>query len=214
MGGMVVKGSLQKDLQNLTYHFQLTDGGASFPVYFKGVPPDLFVEGKGAVVEGRVGSDGVFHATTIMAKHAEDYSPHADGKTRQQKFCSRQGSRRQVTATLGHSSILIAFVAALIGIVSPIVAARSAGDRFRAVARYAIFGQFVFVTVAAVGADLWSGRHRLLDQVRRLQHHPRDADLLSRHRTVGRARRLALALGMDTDHLRRHRRLGLSPAPP
>jgi cytochrome c-type biogenesis protein CcmE len=86
MGGMVVKGSLQKDLQNLTYRFQLTDGNTAFPVYFKGVPPDLFVEGKGAVVEGRVGSDGVFQATMIMAKHAEDYSPHADGKTPNNSF--------------------------------------------------------------------------------------------------------------------------------
>ncbi|HEY2922574.1 MAG TPA: cytochrome c maturation protein CcmE, partial [Candidatus Binatia bacterium] len=76
----VVKGSLQKDLQNLTYRFELTDGSATFPIFFKGVPPDLFSEGKGAVVEGRVGSDGVFQATTIMAKHAEEYSPHTDGK--------------------------------------------------------------------------------------------------------------------------------------
>ena len=80
MGGMVVKGSLQKDLQNLTYKFELTDGTTNFPVFFKGVPPDLFTEGKGAVVEGRIGKDGVFQATTIMAKHAEEYSPHADGK--------------------------------------------------------------------------------------------------------------------------------------
>jgi len=86
MGGMVVKGSLQKDLQTLTYRFQLTDGATAFPVYFKGVPPDLFVEGKGAVVEGRVGDDGVFQATMIMAKHAEDYSPHADGKTPTNSF--------------------------------------------------------------------------------------------------------------------------------
>jgi cytochrome c-type biogenesis protein CcmE len=86
MGGMVVKGSLAKDLQNLTYRFDLTDGSTNFPVFFKGVPPDLFVEGKGAVVEGRVGSDGVFHATTIMAKHAEDYSPHADGKAPTNNF--------------------------------------------------------------------------------------------------------------------------------
>jgi cytochrome c-type biogenesis protein CcmE len=42
------------------------------------VPPDLFTEGKGAVVEGRIGSDGVFHATTIMAKHAEEYSPRSE----------------------------------------------------------------------------------------------------------------------------------------
>jgi cytochrome c-type biogenesis protein CcmE len=79
MGGMVVKGSLQKDLANLTYRFDLTDGGATVPVFFKGVPPDLFTEGKGAVVEGRIGADGVFQATMIMAKHAEDYSPHPDG---------------------------------------------------------------------------------------------------------------------------------------
>lgn len=86
MGGMVVKGSLQKDLQSLTYRFLLTDGSTNFPVYFKGVPPDLFTEGKGAVVEGRVGSDGVFQATTIMAKHAEEYSPNADGKTPTKSF--------------------------------------------------------------------------------------------------------------------------------
>jgi cytochrome c-type biogenesis protein CcmE len=86
MGGMVVKGSLQKDLQALTYKFDLTDGSTTFPVFFKGVPPDLFTEGKGAVVEGRVGSDGVFQATTIMAKHAEEYSPHPDGKNPSKSF--------------------------------------------------------------------------------------------------------------------------------
>ncbi|MEK7782415.1 MAG: cytochrome c maturation protein CcmE, partial [Candidatus Binatota bacterium] len=67
MGGRVVPGSLQKDLQSLTYRFQITDGTESVPVYFRGVPPDLFSEGKGAVVEGRIGPDGVFIATTIMA---------------------------------------------------------------------------------------------------------------------------------------------------
>jgi cytochrome c-type biogenesis protein CcmE len=86
MGGMVVKGSLQKDLQQLTYKFEITDGSATFPVFFKGVPPDLFTEGKGAVVEGRIGADGVFQATTIMAKHAEEYSPHADGQAAAKSF--------------------------------------------------------------------------------------------------------------------------------
>jgi cytochrome c-type biogenesis protein CcmE len=79
LGGMVVKGSLQKNVQNLTYRFELTDGTASIPVFFRGVPPDLFVEGKGAVVEGRI-VGGIFQATTIMAKHAEEYSPHAEEK--------------------------------------------------------------------------------------------------------------------------------------
>ncbi|HEY7168640.1 MAG TPA: cytochrome c maturation protein CcmE [Candidatus Binatia bacterium] len=78
MGGMVVQGSLKKDVKNLTYDFQLTDGSTTVPVTFKGVPPDLFADGKGAVVEGRLASDGVFHATTIMAKHSEEYKPPAD----------------------------------------------------------------------------------------------------------------------------------------
>jgi cytochrome c-type biogenesis protein CcmE len=81
MGGMVVKGSLQKDVRNLTYRFELSDGSASIPVFFRGLPPDLFAEGKGAVVEGRLNRDGVFQASTIMAKHAEEYSPPPDGKT-------------------------------------------------------------------------------------------------------------------------------------
>ena len=80
MGGMVVEGSLQKDIKNLTYRFEITDGTASVPVFFRGVPPDLFAEGKGAVVEGRINADGVFQATTIMAKHAEEYKPPQDGK--------------------------------------------------------------------------------------------------------------------------------------
>lgn len=80
LGGMVVKGSLQKDLRNLTYRFEISDGTASIPVFFKGVPPDLFADGKGAVVEGRLASDGVFQATSIMAKHSEEYSPPPDSK--------------------------------------------------------------------------------------------------------------------------------------
>ena len=86
MGGMVVKGSLQRDLQALTYKFDLTDGTTNYPVFYKGVPPDLFREGTGAVVEGRIGDDGVFQATTIMAKHAEEYSPHPDGKNPAKSF--------------------------------------------------------------------------------------------------------------------------------
>ena len=80
MGGIVVEGSFQADVKNLTYRFDLSDGTASIPVLFKGIPPDLFTEGKGAVVEGRIGADGVFQASTIMAKHAEEYSPHLEGK--------------------------------------------------------------------------------------------------------------------------------------
>ncbi|MEE9185696.1 MAG: cytochrome c maturation protein CcmE, partial [Candidatus Binatia bacterium] len=79
IGGMVLVGSLEKDLKKLTYRFQITDGVESIPVFYRGVPPDLFSEGKGAVVEGRLGEDGVLQATVIMAKHAEEYSPPKEG---------------------------------------------------------------------------------------------------------------------------------------
>jgi cytochrome c-type biogenesis protein CcmE len=90
---MVMTGSLQKNVKALTYRFQLTDGAASIPVYFKGVPPDLFREGTGAVVEGRLGEDGVFHATTIMAKHAEEYSPTKEEHAKSRSFVPGQENR-------------------------------------------------------------------------------------------------------------------------
>ncbi len=80
MGGMVVKGSLQKDLQNLTYRFELTDGDDSFPGLFQRRAAGPVYRRKRRSRGGRIGNDGVFQATTIMAKHAEEYSPHADGK--------------------------------------------------------------------------------------------------------------------------------------
>ena len=86
VGGMVLAGSLQKDLQSRTFRFQLTDGVESIPVHYQGVPPDLFREGTGAVVEGRMGPDHVFRATTIMAKHAEEYSPNQEGHEKTRSF--------------------------------------------------------------------------------------------------------------------------------
>lgn len=73
LGGMVVQGSLKQDPAAREHRFLLTDGKASVPVYHRGIPPDLFAEGRGAVVEGTLGADGTFHASTIMAKHSEEY---------------------------------------------------------------------------------------------------------------------------------------------
>jgi cytochrome c-type biogenesis protein CcmE len=73
LGGMVVQGSLQQNAAAREQRFLLTDGRASVPVYHRGIPPDLFGEGRGAVVEGKLGSDGTFQASSIMAKHSEEY---------------------------------------------------------------------------------------------------------------------------------------------
>lgn len=75
LGGMVERGSLQWDKETLVMTFRVSDGGATIPVTYKGIAPDLFKEGSGAVVEGSYGADGTFRATTIMAKHSEEYAP-------------------------------------------------------------------------------------------------------------------------------------------
>ncbi len=80
LGGMVEQGSLDWNPRTLDLRFRLTDGKTSIPVAHKGTPPDLFAEGKGAVVEGRVNPDGSFAASAIMAKHSEEYRPPKAGE--------------------------------------------------------------------------------------------------------------------------------------
>ncbi len=80
LGGMVEQGSLAWDPRTLDLRFRLTDGRTSVPVTHKGTPPDLFAEGQGAVVEGRINPDGSFTASTIMAKHSEEYMPPRSGE--------------------------------------------------------------------------------------------------------------------------------------
>ncbi|WP_174377468.1 cytochrome c maturation protein CcmE [Sphingomonas jaspsi] len=75
LGGMVVKGSLARDPDGLTIRFKVSDTKKETPVLFRGITPDLFKEGNGAVAEGRLGPDGVFVADTILAKHDERYMP-------------------------------------------------------------------------------------------------------------------------------------------
>jgi cytochrome c-type biogenesis protein CcmE len=73
IGGMVRDGSLRRD--NLTVHFVVTDTVKEVPVAYTGILPDLFKEGKGAVVQGRLGPDGNFTASEVLAKHDENYTP-------------------------------------------------------------------------------------------------------------------------------------------
>lgn len=73
IGGLVEDGSLVRG-EGETIRFSVTDGGASIPVRFTGILPDLFDEGEGMVGTGRY-VDGVFEATEILAKHDETYMP-------------------------------------------------------------------------------------------------------------------------------------------
>ena len=73
IGGMVREGSLRRD--NLTVHFVITDTAKDIPVAYTGILPDLFKEGKGAVIQGRLDNAGLFTASEVLAKHDENYMP-------------------------------------------------------------------------------------------------------------------------------------------
>ncbi len=73
LGGLVEEGTLVRG-QGETVTFSVTDGGASIPVAYTGVLPDLFEEGQGMVGTGKY-IDGVFQASEILAKHDETYMP-------------------------------------------------------------------------------------------------------------------------------------------
>ena len=75
IGGMVEDGSLSREGDGLTVHFVMTDLAKRVPVTFKGILPDLFKEGKGAVAQGQLGADGTFLASEVLAKHDENYMP-------------------------------------------------------------------------------------------------------------------------------------------
>ncbi len=81
VGGMVEQGSIKHLPDGVTIRFDLTDGAADLPVVFRGITPDLFREGSGAIAEGRLAGNGTFVAENILAKHDERYMPPELGNT-------------------------------------------------------------------------------------------------------------------------------------
>lgn len=73
VGGMVQEGSINRN--NLTVSFMVTDSAKHVNVSYTGILPDLFREGKGVVAQGKLGDDGLFVATEVLAKHDENYMP-------------------------------------------------------------------------------------------------------------------------------------------
>jgi len=73
IGGMVKDGSVKRD--GLTVNFVITDMAKDIPVAYTGILPDLFKEGKGAVIQGRLDPSGKFVASEVLAKHDENYMP-------------------------------------------------------------------------------------------------------------------------------------------
>ncbi|HET7922989.1 MAG TPA: cytochrome c maturation protein CcmE [Gammaproteobacteria bacterium] len=75
MGGLVEQGSFKRTPGSMTVHFTLTDMQHSIPIVYTGILPDLFREGQGIVVHGKLDASGLFVADQVLAKHDEKYMP-------------------------------------------------------------------------------------------------------------------------------------------
>jgi cytochrome c-type biogenesis protein CcmE len=75
LGGMVVKGSVERSPSDLAVRFKVTDFAAERTIRYRGILPDLFREGQGIVAIGQLDADGVFAASEVLAKHDEKYMP-------------------------------------------------------------------------------------------------------------------------------------------
>lgn len=75
LGGLVKKGSLIHQKESLDVSFVVTDLKHELKVRYTGVLPDLFREGKGAIVEGHIDDQNEFRASQVLAKHDENYMP-------------------------------------------------------------------------------------------------------------------------------------------
>jgi cytochrome c-type biogenesis protein CcmE len=73
IGGLVQAGTVKRD--GVDVSFMVTDTAQTIPVRYRGILPDLFKEGKGVVAQGQLGTDGVFVAREVLAKHDENYMP-------------------------------------------------------------------------------------------------------------------------------------------
>ena len=82
MGAKVVPGSIRRDPSNRQIEFEVSDGVRSYPVTYRGLVPDTFTDANDieVIVEGRLGKDGVFHATEVLAKCGSRYEAAAEGK--------------------------------------------------------------------------------------------------------------------------------------
>ena len=94
IGGLVQEGSLKRD--GLNVQFTVTDTAYNVPVVYKGILPDLFKEGRGCVAQGKIGTDGVFHAEQVLAKHDENYMPPEAGQAVDKAKHAREAAKTVV----------------------------------------------------------------------------------------------------------------------
>ena len=80
LGGLVEPGTVERSPDGLTLKFAVTDGGSSVPIVTSSVPPAMFREGVGVVVEGTVRKDGSFETNRLLVKHDNQYRAPGEGE--------------------------------------------------------------------------------------------------------------------------------------
>jgi cytochrome c-type biogenesis protein CcmE len=82
LGGQVVPGSVKWDAQNIDLSFRLREGSETIVVHSRKAPPQMFREGQGVIVEGKLNRSGVFESSNLLVKHSNEYQPPADHAAR------------------------------------------------------------------------------------------------------------------------------------
>jgi cytochrome c-type biogenesis protein CcmE len=95
LGGLVLPGSIQREPGQIV-RFTVTDGPNTVAVHYVGLLPDLFREGQGVITEGRLDATGLFTASTVLARHDENYMPRevADSLKKQGHWKPEQGAAK------------------------------------------------------------------------------------------------------------------------
>jgi cytochrome c-type biogenesis protein CcmE len=94
VGARVVPGSIERMAGGKEYAFRVTDGNNTFPVVYRGIAPDTFTDSVDVVVGGRMGTDGTFRATELLAKCASRYENAPDAEKYKQTPGYKAGARR------------------------------------------------------------------------------------------------------------------------
>ncbi|MCB9727464.1 MAG: cytochrome c maturation protein CcmE [Deltaproteobacteria bacterium] len=89
LGGQVKEGSVRWDTSRTDLHFVVTDNGHDVQVHATAVPPAMFREGIGVVVEGKLTEAGVFESDRLMVKHGNEYQPPKEGEKPDMEAMSR-----------------------------------------------------------------------------------------------------------------------------
>lgn len=88
LGGMVVPGSVSWNAEAIDLRFRMTDGKGTVEVHARKAPPQMFRDGQGVVVEGKLTRAGTFDASNLMVKHSNEYRPPAPGHVPQEMYKS------------------------------------------------------------------------------------------------------------------------------